>query len=106
MLLILLGQWTRRRAHCALPRSSASENVAPHSASAGRWQVKQGRPKTVVQPPRHGSAPCEGQKASQTMVWLGGSCEKKGSAMHKFATSYSHTCSAWPAIRSLFDHFC
>ena len=68
MLLNLLGQppWGKGSsvcAHCALPRSSASENVAPPSASAGRWQVKQGRPKTVVQPPRHGSAPCKGQKA-------------------------------------------
>ena len=50
------------RAHCALPRSSASENVLPPSASAGRWQVKQGRPNTVVQPPRHGSAPCTRQQ--------------------------------------------
>ena len=60
------------RAHCALPRSSASENVLPFSASAGRWQVKQGRPKTVVQPPRHGSAPCAGEQGSMAQVWLAG----------------------------------
>ncbi len=57
---------SQRGAHCALPRSSASEKVLPPSAAAGWWHVKQGRPNTDAQPPRHGSAPCRARTRART----------------------------------------